>query len=78
MWPFKRKFVPAHVCLHEWHFVDTRLDYVNACVGIDVEDLYTIACVKCGRKRELDRFEFAHFRKYFNVKLPEVSADGAA
>lgn len=79
MWLFKRrKSEPAPICLHEWHLVDTRLDYGHAPAGVDVDDYYTVACVKCRRKRELDRFQFAHFRRLFNVKLPEVANDESA
>lgn len=75
MWLFKRKAVP---CLHEWHLVDTRLVYTSAGSIVDADDFYTLVCVKCRKKRELNRFGFAHFRRHFNVKLPEVSADGTA
>ncbi|ETT64890.1 hypothetical protein BSK66_07720 [Paenibacillus odorifer] len=77
MWPFKRtKSVPF--CDHDWRLNDTRLVYTSVGSIVDVDDFYTVVCVKCHKKREMDRFDFAHLRRHFNVKMPEVTADESA
>ncbi|OMC96256.1 hypothetical protein MKX34_24135 [Paenibacillus sp. FSL R5-0636] len=72
MWPFKHK--PAHE--HEW-----RLDDMFMKPGrIDprLHAFFVIQCTTCDKQRTLTEDDFTNFRQYFNVKLPEVSADESA
>lgn len=82
MWPFKRtKSVPF--CDHDWRLFDTFIRPVQANVlapdfCLERVSFFTVKCATCGKQRTFNEKEFAHFRKYFNIKMPEVSADESA
>lgn len=79
MWPFKRK--PAHE--HEWRLDDTFIRTIETdpySLDYDLERVpfFVVKYAACDKQRTLNETEFAHFRNYFNVKMMEVSPDGAA
>lgn len=82
MWPFKRKkYVPF--CDHDWRLADTFIRAIETnpysreyC--LERAPFFVVKCAACGKQRTLNETEFAHFRQYFNVKITEVSTDGAA
>ncbi|ETT40917.1 hypothetical protein C162_26705 [Paenibacillus sp. FSL R7-269] len=67
MWPFKRK--PPHE--HDWRLDDTFMK--PGSVDPRLRAFFVIQCTTCDKQRTLTEDDFAHFRKYFNVKLTEVS-----
>lgn len=72
MWPFKHK--PAHE--HEWRLDDMFMK--PGSIDPRLHAFFVIQCTTCDKQRTLTEEDFAHFRKYFNVKMTEVAADGAA
>ncbi|MEK5395957.1 hypothetical protein [Paenibacillus sp. FSL K6-2859] len=82
MWPFKRKkSVPC--CDHGWRLIDTFIREIDTdpySLDYDMERVpfFVVSCALCGKQRTLNETEFAHFRQYFNVKLPEVTTNGTA
>lgn len=73
MWPFKRKPSP-HCCEHEWRLTDTFVKPLGCARYV----FFVIACSHCETTRTYREEDFAHFRKYFNVKLTEVTIDESA
>ncbi|MNM98520.1 hypothetical protein D3C81_1110520 [compost metagenome] len=72
MWPFKR--MAPHE--HEWRLEDTFMRQVH--VDPRPRAFFIVQCATCGKGRTFNETEFAHFRKYFNVKITEVSDDETA
>lgn len=82
MWSLKRKkSVPFWD--HGWRLIDTFIREIETdpySLDYDLERVpfFVVSCGSCGKQRTLNETEFTHFRQYFNVKLPEVSADESA
>lgn len=73
MWPFKRKPSP-YCCAHEWRLDDTYVKTIGSARYV----FFVIACPLCETKRTYREEDFAHFRKYFNVKITEVITNESA
>lgn len=84
MWPFKRKVTqPVRFCDHDWRLADTFIRaFETNPYSLDFDltraPFFVVKCATCDRQRTLNEEDFAHFRKYFNVKLTGVADDGTA
>ncbi|MFA1821202.1 hypothetical protein ACDX78_13680 [Virgibacillus oceani] len=64
----RKKKESKSVCVHDWYLIDTRkTEHYNG-IDIDFLNFYTIGCVKCNERREMDEFSFSHFKNTFKVK----------
>lgn len=60
------------ICIHSWHLIDTSRVWSYNGIDADFIDYYEIGCIKCNKRKELNEFDYSHFKRTFNVK--EVSS----
>lgn len=51
------------VCFHKWKVADVAVEYEYNGFAEDAIDYYEIGCVKCGKLRKVDTYEYSRVRR---------------